>query len=262
MDEGQIEQALNNLVLNAVQAMPEGGIVQIEATNTLINVSEELPLTSGKYIKVSIHDSGIGIKESYLPKIFDPYFTTKQKGSGLGLAVAYSILRKHGGHISVKSKLGQGTTFTLCLPASNKAPLQEGLPGEDLPAGEGKILVMDDEEMVRTLVSKFLEHLGYEVEFAAEGVEAIERYQQALESGKPFDDVILDLTVPGGMGGKETIKGLLTMDPAVRAIVSSGYSNDPVMADFEKYGFAGVIPKPYRISSLSTILNAILKKTP
>jgi len=261
VDEGQIEQVLNNLILNAIQAMPDGGIVQIEAKNTLLNEPGDLPLTPGDYIQISIQDTGIGIKETYLPKIFDPYFTTKQKGSGLGLAVVYSIVSRHAGHISVESKLGEGTTFTILLPTSKKAPLEKDLLHQDLPAGKGKILVMDDEEIVRDLISQFLEHLGYEVEFAEEGGEAIKRYRQAFESGKPFNLVILDLTVPGGMGGEETVKELLTLDPSVRAIVSSGYSNDPVMADFEKYGFAGVIPKPYKISSLGTLLKNVLNMT-
>ena len=213
-----------------------------------------MPLSAGRYIKISVRDQGIGIQEEHLPRIFDPYFTTKQKGSGLGLASAYAIINKHHGHIAVESKPGVGTTFHIYLPAVEQQTTPQ--PGEDreLLVGTGKILVMDDEEMVRDVLERLLARLGYEAEFARDGGEALEIFVQAHGSGQTFAAVILDLTVPGGMGGKETMARLLDIDPQIKAIVSSGYSDDPIMADFQKYGFSGVIAKPYRISELGKIL--------
>ena len=212
----------------------------------------------GQYVKLSLADAGVGIAPNYLDKIFDPYFTTKQKGSGLGLAAAYSIIKHNAGHIGVESAVGRGTTFIIHLPATEMglvAPEQEP-PG--LCLGQGRILVMDDEEIVRDVMGKMLGRLGYEVEFAADGAEAIAGYSEATAAGRRFSAVILDLTIPGGMGGKETMKTLLTIDPQIKAIVSSGYSDDPIMADFQKYGFSAVIAKPYRVVELSKILQRII----
>jgi len=258
MDEGQMSQVINNLVINAIEAMPEGGMIKVKAENITVEKEKGLPLKAGKYIKISIEDQGTGISKEHLPKIFDPYFTTKQKGSGLGLATAYSIVKRHDGYISVESKLGVGTTFYIYLPASEKRVPKRKAKKDEILSGEGKVLLMDDEEAIRKVAGNMLKHLGYEVEFAEEGAQAIELYKKARESGDPFDLVILDLTVPGGMGGKEAIKRLREVDPGVKAIVSSGYSNDPIIAEFKKYGFSGVVAKPYKIKELSEELRKVM----
>ncbi len=260
IDEGQITQVINNIVLNAQQSMPEGGTIWVDAENSEIAAEKILTLKGGKYAKFSIKDKGIGISEEHLSKIFDPYFTTKQKGSGLGLATSYSIIKKHNGHISAESEVGVGSIFTIYLPASPEETIGKWETKERLILGKGKILVMDDEDSVRKFVQRLLKRLGYEVELTKDGMEAIELYQKAKESGNPFSVVILDLTVTGGMGGKETIKKLKEIDPEVKAIVSSGYSNDPIMSEFEKYGFIGVLTKPYEIMQMSKLLNEIVDK--
>ncbi|MBI3192822.1 MAG: response regulator, partial [Pedosphaera parvula] len=191
-------------------------------------------------------------------QVFDPYFTTKPAGSGLGLATAYSIITRHGGMITVDSAVGVGTTFQIYLPISAR-PLQREARIESVAArGEGRILIMDDDDMIRNLASTMLRHLGYRSEMAADGEEAIRRYVEAIESGQRIDAVIIDLTIPGGMGGKETIQHLLKIDPNVKAIVSSGYSNDPIMADHEAYGFSGVMAKPYKMEDLGRVLKQVL----
>ncbi|MFH1581617.1 MAG: response regulator [Pseudomonadota bacterium] len=258
VDEGQITQVINNLIINAGHAMPEGGIIKVSAENTAVDAHQGLPLKEGSYIKISVEDQGIGIPEEHLQKIFDPYFTSKHKGSGLGLASAYSIIKRHDGCIQVKSKLGVGTTFNIYLPAFLKDVLIEKEPGERIYTGTGKILIMDDEEIIREVASEMIEALGYEAEFAKDGAEAIELYKKAKESAQPFDAIIMDLTIPGGMGGKETIQKLIEIDPETKAIVSSGYSNDPIMADYRKYGFRGVIAKPYKLKELSEILYKVI----
>lgn len=259
MDEEQIGQAVQNLVINADQSMPGGGIIRIFTENIILKEEHELPLKPGRYVKISIKDSGSGIAKEYLTKIFDPYFTTKQKGSGLGLATTYSIIKRHHGHITVESRMGEGTIFSFFLPASEK-----DFEAEEIKhplKSHGKILVMDDDEMIRRLMPLLLPRLGYEVELAADGQEAINLYQKARCSARPFDLVIMDLTIPGGMGGKETIEKLLSLDPSVKAIVSSGYSNDPVMADYRDYGFKSVITKPYNVNNLGEILYKVLHET-
>jgi PAS domain S-box-containing protein len=258
-DVGQLNQVINNIVLNASQSMPEGGIIKIAAENTVIVKESGMPLTPGRYVKISVTDQGSGIPEKYLSKIFDPYFTTKQKGSGLGLATAYSIIKRHEGHISVESQLGVGTTFGIYLPASDK-PLHEKKVKDVICSGRGKILVMDDEESIRKMVRIMLDQLGYTPELAADGAEAVMIYKKAMESSAPFDAVILDLTIPGGMGGREAVKELLNMDPEAKAIVSSGYSNDDVLSDYKEYGFKAVVPKPYDMLSLGKVLNEVLRK--
>jgi len=254
VDEGQINQVFHNLILNAIQAMPEGGSIRVGGEKVFSSPHDDLPLKPGEYVRLSIQDHGTGIKKEHLHRIFDPYFTTKQTGSGLGLAVVHSIIDKHGGHVRVESELGEGTTFHVYLPAC-AAELLEMKPSQgDIVTGEGRVLLMDDDEMVLRMAGRMLTRLGYDAEFARNGAEAIELYEEACESGAPFDAVILDLTIRGGMGGREVVARLREIDPEVKAIVSSGYSNDPVMADFETYGFVGVIPKPYEIRSLSEIL--------
>jgi len=258
-DEGQIGQVISNLVLNADQAMPEGGTLNIGVRNTIIGKRTTLPLARGNYVQITIEDHGVGIPEEHLLRIFDPYFTTKQKGSGLGLSTVHSIIKKHGGHITIESKLGVGTTLQVYLPASMEPiPAVEEVAAEACVAGAGRVLVMDDEEVVRDLLRSELTGIGYEVELASVGAETIKKYANAKETGQPFAAVILDLTVPGGMGGKETIKKLLEIDPDVKAIVSSGYSTDPIMTDFVKYGFKGVVVKPYRTSELEQVLHKVI----
>ena len=259
-DPGQIQQVFQNLIINAIQAMPQGGTVEITGENIKVGNHDRLPLEAGNYVKVSIKDKGIGIPEKYLQKIFDPYFTTKQQGSGLGLATAYSIVNNHHGHISVESKLGEGSAFHVYLPASDQKIVQQPQETTELLFGKGKILVMDDEAMVREVLGMMLLALGYEAEFAKDGVEAIELFSQAQGSADSFAAVILDLTVPGCMGGKEAMERLLQIDPQVKGIVSSGYFDDPIMANFQKYGFAGVIAKPYRVAELGKVLNKVLTK--
>lgn len=261
VDAGQIHQVINNLLINADQAMPEGGRIKVQAENVLLAQKSALPLPQGKYVKLTIADQGIGIPSKYLDKIFDPYFTTKQKGSGLGLATAYSIIKNHSGYLSVESEVGVGTTFEIYLHALEGEPAVKKKEIEKPLKGQGRILVMDDEEMVLEVLSRALTYLGYEVELTKDGGQAIDKYAQAKESGRVYDGVILDLTVPGGMGGKETIEKLLKIDPQVKAIVSSGYSDDPILANFEDYGFSGVIAKPYNIAELSKILHEVIIKT-
>jgi PAS domain S-box-containing protein len=257
-DPGQIGQVFQNLVINAIQAMPTGGAIQVRGENLVMPKGSALPLDPGRYVMISIQDQGLGIPAGFLPRIFDPYFTTKQRGSGLGLATAYSIIQAHRGHIAVESNLGTGTIFQVYLPTAEQTVIKQPKVDAEVITGEGKILVMDDEEMVLQTLNKMLTHLGYEVCLAKDGSEAIELFTQAQESDQGFDVVILDLTVPGGMGGKEALKNLLKLDPQVKAIVSSGYSEDQVMAEFAQYGFSSVIAKPYRISDLSKVLNRVL----
>jgi CheY-like chemotaxis protein len=253
-DEGQLSQVVNNLVINADQAMPEGGTVRISCENTVLKEDSGMPLPPGDYVKVSVTDRGVGIPAEHQKKVFDPYFTTKKKGSGLGLATSYSIIKRHDGHISVESQPGAGSTFSFFLPASTAGVRQEtavehrSIRGT---GGTGRVLVVDDEAMIREVATKILASQGYEVESAPDGQMALVRYAKAKKQGSPFDVVILDLTIPGGLGGKETIKKLLEIDPQARAIVSSGYSNDPIMARFTEYGFKGVAAKPYNIKTLS-----------
>jgi PAS domain S-box-containing protein len=259
IDEGQISQVIHNLVINADQAMPAGGTITIRCENCVINGASGLPLRPGDYVKVSVQDHGVGIAREHLSRIFDPYFTTKQKGSGLGLATSYSIIKKHGGHIVSESELGVGTTFTFYLPASRSGKVAKHIDDTKLFTGSGKILLMDDEEDVRKTTGDVLKRLGYTVWFAEDGARAVGLYHEAQESTQPFDAVIMDLTVPGGMGGREALIKLLEIDPNVKAIVSSGYSNDPVMADYRKHGFRGVVTKPYRIKDLGETLHAVLR---
>ena len=256
VDVGQFSQVINNLVINADQAMPEGGVIHISAQNMTIGEKGPLSLKPGRYIRISVKDEGVGISEKYLAKIFDPYFTTKYEGSGLGLATAYSIIKRHDGLITVESQPEIGTTFNIYLTASGKAVFQK--EKAEVIKGRGRILVMDDDELLRKMIARILEKLGYEWEFAKDGAQAIDIYRAAKESGKTFDAAILDLTVPGGMGGKETVLKLLEIDPEAKAIVSSGYSDDPVLADFEAYGFKGKIPKPFGPQSLSEVLHGVL----
>jgi len=257
-DEGQISQVIQNLVINADQAMPEGGTIRIRAENARLGKGDSVSAKEGEYVRISITDHGTGIPRKHLNRIFDPFFTTKYKGSGLGLSTAYSIVHNHGGQIQVESEPGEGTTFTIHLPVTDRPAEARLRRQEDVPRGEGSILVIDDDEMVRRSAGRTLRRLGYRVTFAEEGAEGIRIYREAREAGTPFDAVILDVTIPGGMGGREAVAELLKIDPEVKAIVSSGYSNDPVMARYEEHGFRGVIRKPYKIEELGEVVSRIL----
>lgn len=258
-DEGQINQVVQNLVINADQAMPEGGAIKISAENISVqDKTEILPLTAGPYVRVSVEDEGDGIPGDRLNKIFDPYFSTKRKGSGLGLAVSFSIIRKHEGHITVSSELTRGSTFTFFLPALPEKRAERDKEAE-ITKGRGRILLMEDEEAVGNIGSKMLDHLGYEVDLVDNGDDAIKMYKDAIQSNHPYAAVILDLTIPGGTGGRKCIGKLLEIDPEVKAIVTSGYSTDPVMSDHRKYGFKGVLPKPFEIKNIAGTLKKVIE---
>jgi two-component system, cell cycle sensor histidine kinase and response regulator CckA len=254
-DEGQLCQVIHNLVINAVQAMPEGGTVTLGAEN-----SGSMQDGQG-FVRIFVTDTGAGIPEQHLQRIFDPFFTTKQQGSGLGLATCYSIIKRHGGNIAVTSTLGKGSTFYVSLPASEQGRAAVSGARTEVVHGSGRVLVMDDEEPVREAAYAMLEELGYLAECAENGNAAIDLYRQRKEEGTPFTAVIMDLTIPGGMGGREAIASLLKIDPDVKAVVSSGYSTDPVMADYRKYGFSAVLGKPYRLQEMSKVLQELLNIT-
>jgi len=259
-DEGQISQVLHNLMLNAAQAMPSGGEVTVRAFNEQLGSDNPLMLKPGPYLTITVTDHGCGIPRNLLTRIFDPYFTTKTDGTGLGLASAYSIVRRHGGGMEVASTVGEGSCFTVHLPASpGNLPEEEKARTKPGPARSGRILIMDDNDMIREIATQILELLGYEVESCADGREAIVRFRLARESGRPFSAVILDLTIPGGMGGKEAAPLILEIDPDALLIVSSGYSSDPVVASFREYGFSGVINKPFDANRLGGELENLLK---
>ncbi|NWJ46490.1 MAG: response regulator [Chloroflexi bacterium] len=265
IDTNQISQVINNLIINADQAMPEGGIITITAENVLANSvvrqDEPMLLKTVDYVKVSIQDDGIGISQEALTKIFEPYFTTKSSGSGLGLATSFSIISKHKGFLGVTSKLGKGATFFLYLPALSGevvAPFEKDSGEKLVSMYGGKVLIVDDQNDILVLLKRVLGLVGYEVVTALDGAMGIELYREALESANPFQAVILDLTIPGGMGGKETIQHLLAIDPQVKAIVTSGYSNDPILSNFEAYGFKGALSKPFKFLELREKLDAML----
>lgn len=260
VDSGQMSQVFTNLAVNAIHAMPSGGTLALRTENVTLGELEVAQLPAGEYVKVTVSDSGTGIPEDFLSKIFDPFFTTKQRGSGLGLSTVHSIVTKHGGSVQVSSRQGVGTTFQIYLLASRGETLATAATAEGFVRGRGRVLVMDDEKLIREIAGKMLRELGYEAEFARDGAEAIAKYRDALSAGRPFDVVLMDLTIPGGLGGKETIGTLRELDPEVRALVSSGYSNDPVMADHRMYGFKGVISKPYTITTLSMALRSLLEQ--
>ncbi len=258
VDEAQFSRVVGNIVMNADQAMPEGGVIGVSAGNLTVSDGHGLPLQPADYVRISLEDQGVGMDAEILPKIFDPYFTTRSDGSGLGLYAAYSIIKGHDGLITVESTPGVGSTFYIFVPASRQKAPPRPATDEGLVTGTGKILLMDDEASIRDVAAELLSMLGYEVDTARDGAEAVDLYRSGLDCGRPFDAVILDLTVPGGMGGKEAMKRLLEIDPNVTAIVSSGYSHDPIMAEHREYGFQGVMPKPYAAPILSRILAKVI----
>jgi two-component system cell cycle sensor histidine kinase/response regulator CckA len=260
-DDGQIGQVIQNIVLNADQAMPEGGRVEITIKNVQ-SPDKDFPqsLQKGNYLQIAIRDSGIGISPQYIAKIFDPYFTTKERGSGLGLATSYSIVKNHGGLIDVKSELAKGSTFTAYLPAvagRDKAavPVLKPSAAQVRPC---RVLLMDDEQVIRDVGGEIIRELGHDVEFAAHGEDAVKKYRAALETGRPFDMVILDLTIRGGMGGAETLQKLLEIDPGVKAAVSSGYYDDELLSKYREQGFKTFLKKPYNVDGLRRTLEGLL----
>lgn len=259
VDKGQIGQVVQNLVINASQAMPQGGMIWVTLAN-----DPAAPLRTGltgPTVRLSVTDTGGGIRPEHVSRIFDPYFTTKREGSGLGLATVYAIVKKHGGYIEVESELGRGTCFRIWVPATKAATASSltNTPFGGASSMNGRVLLMDDEEGIRVMASQLLRRIGFMVEATADGAAAVAAYRRAMEAGRRFDLVIMDLTVPGGMGGLECMRELLKIDPQVRAVVSSGYSSDPVMSDHRSYGFSGMIPKPYRITDFAKVIRQVLE---
>ena len=257
IDPSQISMVFQNILINAQQAMPNGGTITVKAENVLVGAESELEgasATKPKYVRVTVSDTGSGISAENLSKIFDPYFTTKSKGTGLGLATSYAVIKKHGGRIEVGSHVGKGTTFQVYLPASDQGIAIPETLDRPLIRGQGRILLMDDEEDIREVASSLLTLLGYQVETAGNGSQALEKYIAAMASKRPFTVVIMDLTIPGGMGGEEAVKRLLAIDPKAKVIISSGHIGKPIMSDYKDYGFAGAIAKPYNAAELGEAL--------
>jgi len=257
IDKGQMSQVIQNIVLNAGHAMPEGGTISITCENLAVAAGEVLPFApGGRFVKISIRDSGIGMPVNIAEKIFDPYFTTKHGGSGLGLAISQSIINKHNGHITVDSTPGVGSTFTIYLPCSTETiTLAQESQIENKESSPLKVLIMDDEAIVRDVAKEMLLQLGHEAVLSADGEEAVQAYKKNLDSGHPFDLVIMDLTIPGGMGGAEAVQKILHLDAKAKVMVSSGYSNDPIMANCREYGFCAAIVKPYQLQQLAWVIS-------
>jgi len=258
-DAGQLGQVVSNLIVNAVQAMPAGGTIIVGLGNEERTDDAAVPLPPGPFLRLTVSDGGAGISPENLNRIFDPFFTTKGKGTGLGLTTCYAIVAKHGGRISVESRPGEGATVTVLLPALPGRAADQAVEGLKLRwRGTGRILAMDDDALVAGFLSRVLPRLGYEAVIAPDGDEAVRLYLAARGAGAPFSAVILDLTIAGGMGGLETLKALKRADPGVLAVVSSGYSRDPVLADFKKHGFRAALAKPYQVQQLSQVLHDLL----
>jgi len=255
-DAGQIDQIVHNLVINATQAMPEGGFIAADIRFRDVDSADGLPLADGRYVEVSIQDSGQGVPPELLARVFDPFFSTKEKGSGLGLAVCHSIIRNHGGSITMESVTGQGTTVRFLLPAVEGGSVAVDAGLEEIPLGL-RVLVLDDDQGVLRALERAFRELGAELVGAPEGVEAAQRYAEAMQAGAPFDLVIVDLTVPGGVGGKDALKLIRQHDPRALVYVSSGYSDNPIMAQHREHGFDGVLPKPFSFPELERILGGL-----
>ena len=263
VDEGQIVQVLHNVIINAVQAMPNGGILRVEAGNVQLDDASLAALPAGDYVRIAITDQGCGIPQEIQESIFDPYFTTKEFGSGLGLASAYSIMARHGGQISVESANTKGTVCTLLLPATDKPfPMETSQTIDQQSTTRDRmqliILVMDDEQTIRDLATTMLYYLGYAVHVCEDGESAIRLYEEARVKGAGYAAVLMDLTIPGGLGGLETSRRILALDKDACLVVSSGYCHDPVMADYQAHGFAGVLPKPYTMAELEQVMDSVL----
>jgi two-component system cell cycle sensor histidine kinase/response regulator CckA len=258
IDEGQVGQAIDTLIRHAQQATPQDGRIKISAENMVISRSSALPLREGRFVMIAIEDRGNGMSEVELQTLFDPFSSGVKKSSSLEFASAFAIVQKHNGHINAESHFGIGTTFRLFLPAMQEKPRLTTESFAVHPARKGKILVMDDEEIVRVVVQRLLLQCGFESELTKDGAEMLRLYREAKEAGKPFEAVILDIIIRNGMGGQEAMKNLLEYDPNVRVIVSSGYSNDPIMANFTDYGFSGFLPKPYKLEELKRVMKDII----
>lgn len=258
IDSDQISQVINNLLINADQAIPEGGAITIRGKNVTLTDNEEYTLPAGQYVKISIEDNGVGIPTNIIDRIFDPFFTTKSGGSGLGLSTSYSIIKNHGGLLKVTSKPGEGSTFHIYLPAMNR-PVRRKNRDRIYTNGKGKILVMDDDKLVRDVLAEMLTVLGYQSELTRDGEEAERKYVEALQAGEHYEAVILDLTVRGGMGGKQAMTKLKKIDPNINAIVASGYSTDVVLEDYGRFGFSGYVTKPFELNTLSKVLNKTIR---
>lgn len=259
-DSGQLTQVLTNLIVNAIQAMPDGGQLRLSADN-LPTGTVHPALPAGNYVRIQLHDNGPGMTPQVLERIFEPYFTTKADNSGLGLATAYSIISRHGGSLIAESTPGQGSLFTILLPATDAVAPAEQATATTAPAAVSwppRILVMDDEAAIRDIAAAMLGYLGCEVETCDDGAEAVRRYRLARVDDRPFAAVLMDLTIPGGMGGREAAQQILSTDPQASLIVSSGYSHDPVLADYTLHGFQGVLPKPYKVADLQQVLASVL----
>jgi len=260
IDPGRITLAINNVVINAEQSVTKGSTIKVSAENAVLEQGHPFPLKNGKYVKITVKDTGIGIPGENLSRIFEPFFTTKHEGSGIGLNIASEIFKEHNGHITAESGPGMGASFHIYIPASEGKPETAAAQKKTILQGKGRVLLMDDEEEVLNTAALMLERIGYKVTSARDGKEAAETYRQAMESGSKFGVVIMDLIVPGRMGGREAIGEILKTDPGAKAIVSSGGSNDPVMVHYREYGFIGGIPKPYTITKLSRVLDSVIKE--
>jgi nitrogen-specific signal transduction histidine kinase/ActR/RegA family two-component response regulator len=260
IDEGQIGQVFSNLLINAAEAMPAGGQIEVESDVVDIGAATSLPLPPGRYVRTTVTDHGAGIPPSVLPRIFDPFFTTKNSGSGLGLATVHSIVKRHGGHVGVRSEPSGGSTFTVYLHASTAAAPYAVASAPPVAQSLGaRVLVMDDEEAVREILARILRDFGCDVHAVPDGDAAVSAWSAALGTERPFDVAILDLTVRGGLGGEETMRRLRAIDPSALAIVSSGYSDTPVMSRYAEYGFAAVATKPYTIAEVVQTLAQVLQ---
>ncbi|UPT74251.1 MAG: ATP-binding protein [Elusimicrobiota bacterium] len=257
VDENQITQVIHNLVINAAQAMPRGGEVAIQAALITLLENEITGMAAGRCIRLTVSDQGPGIPAEILPRIFEPFYSTKAEGRGLGLSIIFSIMRKHGGHITAESRAQKGAAFTLYLPASDEMTIAPERAPRASP-GNGKILIMDDEPLIAKTLKRILESMGYRAESVGDGQAALEAYRNALEAGEPFNVVIMDLTIPGGMGGREAMAKLKALYPDAKALVSSGYSADPVMSEWAAHGFSGALSKPYQVEQVSQALRDIL----
>ncbi len=235
-----------------------GGVVTIKACNFVYEGSQQKPLLPGNYLRISIKDEGIGIPKENLSKIFDPFFTTKERGSGLGLATSFSIIKRHGGHIEVYSEASKGSEFIIYLHATEKEKRQEEGMAVDFTSTGGRVLLMDDDFTIYEVASHMLDIYGFEVEWVDTGEKAIAKYRESIAKGAPYDIIIMDLTVPGSMGGAQAVRQILEINPNAKVIVSSGYSNDPVMSHYTEYGFKGVIAKPYIIEEIIKVINEVL----
>ncbi len=258
VDVGQMSQVFQNLIINAAQSMPHGGVITIKTENVVYDGTQQKPLLPGNYVRITVKDEGIGIPKENLSRIFDPFFTTKERGSGLGLATSFSIIKRHGGHIEVHSEVDQGSEFIIYLHATDKSI--HGYQGQEahIAYPGGRILLMDDDFTIYEVVSHMLDIYGFEVDWVENGEKAIAKYKVSIESGNPYDLIIMDLTVPGAMGGSQAVQEILAINPNAKVIVSSGYFNDPVMSHYKEYGFKGVVAKPYKIEEIVKVINEVL----